>query len=394
VVLLETFLAVESLLADEFRLHLELMEQLYDLQLPRFEKAVNSQAEKQLDVSPRRNAGFFQKKLQLKRLQFEHSDPHQRVFNEHLQAASDALDVFFIVEKLRLTGNMVNFENILNINYQAAFVEEILDWSASGQFREVVAVQVYRGILLLLKNPEEASNFEAVKGLLAAHESCFDPQECKQLYTLLLNFCARRINRFNDERFLYEYLEINKLLLTNGLIFEQEKLPPWRYANLVNVGLKTGQTEWTQEFIYQYKNRLPEDYAENAFHFNLAQLHYHKKDFDRAQRDLLRVDFAEDVLLNTGARSLFIKLYYETGQTELLLSFLEATRLFLHRNQLLDARMKSQMQKFIQYTTKLARLEPFEKDKLEKLAAELPPATEMMHRDWVAERIGERLGLK
>jgi hypothetical protein len=392
--LLEKFLSVERFLSDGFAQQLTLMQAFHELQLPKHYKPAAAHAEKAVAKSPLRNARFFQKDLIFKSLLYEHSDPSLRAYDENLQATADALDAYFLVEKLRYACKMTNLENILNLRYRMPFVEQALAWSASEEFRQAPAVQVYRGLLLLLRNPQDTAGFAPLKNLLVENEGLFDEEERKQLYTLLLNHCTRRINRFNDKAALSEYLEINELLLENGLIFERGKLPPWRYTNIVHIALRLGYTDWTRRFIHRYKGSLPEAYAENALCYNLALYHYHLKAYDEAQRELLRLDFAEDVLLNTGARSLLIKLYYETGQNELLLSCLEATRLFLHRNQLLDSRMKSQMQKFIHYTTKLARLAPFEKDKLEKLAAALPPASEVMHRDWVAERIRERLGLK
>ncbi|MBK9015204.1 MAG: hypothetical protein IPM82_14670 [Saprospiraceae bacterium] len=56
----------------------------------------------------------------------------------------------------------------------------------------------------------------------------------------------------------------------------------------------------------------------------------------------MHVEFT-DVLLNLSARSLLIKIYFETGQDEILYWYLEATRIFLLRNKLLDNRLNQQM---------------------------------------------------
>jgi hypothetical protein len=389
--LLERFLAVEQFLAEEFDQQRMLLQQFHALQLPKHYKSAAARAEKLIVKLPLRNADFFHKTLLFKSLQYEHADPSLHHFDESLQAAADALDVFFLVEKLRLACKMANLENILNLSYHIPFIERVLEWSGTEAFLQLPTVQVYRGFLLLLRNPENTESFSPLKNLLAQNEAIFEEQERKQLYTLLLNHCTRRINRFNDRAFLLEYLEINKLLLENGLILEQGSLQPWRYTNIVHVGLKLGQADWVRSFVQSYKSKLPEAHAENTFSYNLAQYHYHLGEHDKAQRELLRVDFSDDVLLNVGARSLLIKLYAETDQTELLFSFLEATRLFLHRNKLLDPQMKRQLQKFVEVTAKFARLEGFEKEKLERLMEDLPPAAGIMHRDWVSKQIAAKL---
>jgi hypothetical protein len=389
--LLEKFLAVEQFLNDDFGQQQILMQQFSDLQLPKHYRAASGHAEKTIAKSPLRNTAFFQKTLILKSLQYEHADPTLRNYDESLQAAADALDTYFVVEKLRLACKMTNLQNILNIGYRMPFIEHVLEWSATEGFSQITTIQIYRRLLLLLHHPEDTAGFAPLKIMLAQNEELFEAQERKEIYTLLLNHCTRRINRYNDQVYLSEYLEINKSLLENGLIFERGNLQPWRFTNLVHIALKLGQTDWVHNFIHQFKGKLPAPHADNVFTYNLAQYHFHLGDLDKAQKELHRVDFSEDVLLNIGSRSLLIKIYYESGQLELLHSFLEATRLFLHRNNLLSSQMKQQMQKFVEYTAKLARLEPFEKEKLDKLLQGLPPSADIMHRDWIADRIAEKL---
>jgi hypothetical protein len=105
---------------------------------------------------------------------------------------------------------------------------------------------------------------------------------------------------------------------------------------------------------------------------------------------LLQVEF-NDVLLNITARSLLIKIYCETDQTELLLSYLEATRIFLLRNQLLEAHFKRQLQKFVEFTAKFAKIPPHDRERFQNLHEQLPPAQEMMHREWLAGQLAKKL---
>lgn len=388
--LTEKFLAVEDFQADDWQQQVALARQFHALRLPRHYKAVQAEIEKLLAESPLRDTGYYRSQLHIRRLFYERSDRNQRIFNERLQAAADALDTFFVTEKLRYAYEILNYESVLNLHYEVAQLDWVLAWAASPAFAEVPAVQVYRRLLLLLTNPEETAHFEAAKSLVAQSEQFFEADELRQQYTLLLNYCIRRINRYGDAHFWREHLEINKLLLQNGLIFENNLLTPWHYTNLVVVGLKTGQTDWIRQFMHDYRDRLPPEYAENVFRYNLAQYHFYLKNYDDAQHALLQVEFT-DVLLNIGARSLLVKIYCETEQTELLLAYLEATRIFLIRNQLLDNQIKKQMQKFVEFTAKFAKTPPYDKERLRNLLEKLPPAQEMMHREWLATQLQKSL---
>lgn len=388
--LVEKFLALESFLADPWKQQLALLQEYHTLALPKHYKAVRVAAEKSLEAFPYHNADRYREQYLFERLQYEHSDRNQRAFNERLQSASAALDAWLVAEKLRDACEMLNYEAVLNIRYEISFLDELLQWSATPVFADMPVIQVYRQLVLLLQNPDEPGYFEKARALVTGADRCFDPEEQRALYTLLLNYCTRRINRFNDIHFLQEHLEINKLLLNNGLIFESSLLPPWKYTNIATAGLKTGQYDWTWRFIHDYRNRLPAGYAENVFRYNLAQYHYYLKEYDDAQKALLHVEIS-DVLLNVAVRSLLIKVYCETGQDELLLSYLEATRLFLHRNRLMDTHLKKQMQKFVECTARFVKTPPFDRERFQTLLDALPPASEMMHREWLSAQLMQKL---
>ncbi|MCB0706110.1 MAG: hypothetical protein KDC34_12395 [Saprospiraceae bacterium] len=385
---LEDYLATERFHDHLIDMPLYLLEQYHYLDLPKHYHAVEAGLTKKLRKYPHRNAAFFKKQMVFKRLQYEQADANQRGYDPNLQDAADALDVFFVIEKLRYACEMQNLVNMFEVEYRMPLIAEVVEWSASSQFTEVAAVQIYRRLFQLLSNLEQTEHFDPVKYLLTAHGNLFEPGELKQLYTLLLNFCTRRINRFNDQHFWYEYLEINKLLLEKQLLLEDGYLPPWRYANLITVGLKTGQVDWTETFLHTYRHMLPESHSENMYRYNLAHFYYHQRKLDQAQLELVRVEF-NDLLLNVSARSLLIKIYFETRQEELLLSYLEATRIFLLRNKMLDAQLKLQLKKFVDFTTKLAKV--IDRDTVIKLQKKLPPPKGIMHRDWLMEQMQQYL---
>ncbi|MBK9337739.1 MAG: hypothetical protein IPM98_14715 [Lewinellaceae bacterium] len=389
--LAEKFLAVEAFLDDPWEQQMLAARQFHVLNLPKHHQVAQAEADAFFENTDLRDAGFFLKKLLTEKMALEQGDAHQIDYNRHLQLAVDALDAYYVAEKLRYACHILNHEAVLNIRYASAHIEDILRWAEGPDFENAPPVQVYSRIALLLKNPEEPARFEQARQAVVQHERAFPADELRQAYTLLLNYCTHRINRHNDERFWAEYLEINKLLLKNRLIFDGAVLPPWRYTNLVNVGLKVGQTDWVWDFLHNHRKQLPPEYTDNVFRYNLAQYHYHQKNYDSAQRALAQVEFT-NVVFNITARSLLIKIYWETGQSELLLAYLEATRIFLHRNRLLDAGRKRQMQKFVEITTKLARTAAFDKDRLRALLDQLPAVQEMLHRDWLAAQI--RLLLK
>ncbi|MBK6903677.1 MAG: hypothetical protein IPH04_12970 [Saprospirales bacterium] len=387
--LTEGFLTVETLLEDPHLNNRTLLEIYFKKGLTKHYNGIMEKAERQLEEYPFRNAEFYYWQFQLRQLEYIHSDQSQRTYNPHLQDAANALDAFYLVEKLRLSCAMINLVQLLNVDYDLRWTQEVLKIAEGSPDFQTPAIRVYLALFRMLEHPEQPDFYFQAKEQLWAHTGKFDKAELSTLSGALFNFSSRRINRYNDAFFWKEYLEVGKFLLREELILDEGRLSPWLYKNLVSAGLQLGDTEWTHGFIIQYRHRLPESYQEPLYEYNLAHYYYHLRQYDEAQLTLMQVEF-KDVFLALSTRSLLVKIFYETDQTELLFSHLEAFRIFLLRNKLLPESNRRQVQQFIDMTRKLAKIEKHEAKKIGEVEAQLPDASLILHRDWLLEKISER----
>ncbi|MBK8491567.1 MAG: hypothetical protein IPL49_11970 [Saprospirales bacterium] len=384
--LTEGFLTVEAMLEDTHLTHRTLLEIYQEKGLFKHYKAIMDKAERQLEEYPFRNAEFYDLQFKLRQLEYLHSDQSQRTFNPHLQEAANALDVFYLAEKLRLSCAMVNLVQLLDVDYDLRWTEEVMEIAERSPELQTPAIQVYLALYHLLKHPEDPGYYSPAKKELWAHFDQFDKAELTTLSIALFNFCSRRINRYNDAFFWKEYLEVGKFLLQEELILEEGRLSPWLYKNLVTAGLQLEELAWTYDFIQAYKDRLPASYQEPLYEYNLAHYFYHRQQYDEAQRTLMQIEF-KDVFLALSTRSLLVKIFYETDQVELLFSHLEAFRIYIIRNKLLPEANRRQVQQFIDFTRKLARIDKPEAGKLPDLEAQLPDASQVLHREWLLEKM-------
>ena len=384
--LAEQYLLVERLLDSPLEQQLGLMEIFCALRLPKHYDAAKRKTHKLAGQYPYRDDVYLDYLRQITALENRYSQQYERSHNQALQDAADALDAAYLAKKLRYSLEMVNASKVLEINYDLNLGEAALQWVQQKSWEVTPAVGIYLHALLLLQKPEDEAHFLQLRQLLQEHESTLPPAELKNLYTYLLNHCTYRINQRRDDAYYGYFLEINEILLSKGLLLEEGQLAPWRYSNLMTVSLRTGRLEWAYQFLNQYKNYLPEDFRENIYGYNLAHYLYWLKAYDRAQTTLNQLDL-RDPLLAVAAKNLLAKIYYETGQTELLLSFLEAYRLYIYRHPLVKPKLKLQTRNFIDFTRKLAKLAPFEKEKRQKLADSLPPATEVLEWEWLEVKV-------
>ena len=388
--LLELFLQIDQFLAHPVQPALALVEVYGNLDLSKHYSASLRKTRKAISGEPYRDIDHLRHLHQLARLEDRHAQQHRRTYRPELQAAADALDRTYITEKLRYCLEMTNSAQVLDIHYDLHLGEAMIRWARERNFDDTPIIQLYLQALMMMQSPEELDHFENFKTTLAAQEALLPPAELKNLYTYLLNYCTRRINYQGDKSFYYQLLDINRSLLEKGLLLENGELAPWRYSNIATSGLRTGQLDWTLQFLKDNKHLLPEAFRENIYHYNLGNYLYHKKDYDQAQRTLQQVEL-KDLLLAIGTKNLLVKIYYETEQTELLLYFLEAYRIYIYRQSKAKAHLKKQVGNFIDLTRKLAKLENFEKENLRTLKEELPAPGEVHEREWLVMKMEEKM---
>jgi hypothetical protein len=213
---------------------------------------------------------------------------------------------------------------------------------------------VYYHILRLLLEPEEEAHFLSLKSVLKEYEDLFPRDETRYMYLYIRNYCIHQINKGNRE-YQPELFNLYNYLLETGIIFEGQYISQWDYRNIVLAGFRMERYDWTERFIYDYRDYLPPDDRHNAFNFNLAVLHYVKRSYRKAVRVLQSVHFT-DVYYAMVARSLLVKIYYETEEYESLFALLESFSVFLKRNKKLSSYQQEIHLNLIRYVRKLANM--------------------------------------
>ena len=95
---------------------------------------------------------------------------------------------------------------------------------------------------------------------------------------------------------------------------------------------------------------------------------------------------SEDYLLTLGAKTLLLKMYYESEEFEVLDSLLESIRIYLQRKQVLGYH-KKHFENIIRFTKKMMDIPPFDKTKKEQLRQEILSTKIQSERDWFLKQL-------
>lgn len=387
--LLGQCLIIEQVLNDPLEQQLRLMDIFEQLDLDKHFQTAKRQAHKTLDGTQRRGTTLLQQQHRLRELEARAQETYQRQHKPSLQLATDALDEFYLANKLSYLLEMTSAGSVLDIPYEIRLAEAVKHWAQQAPFSDSPLIKLYHATIQLVEEPEQQNHFLQLRELLQQHEPSIPLLQLKQLYTYLLNYCTRRITKVGDATYYQHYLDINTRLIDQGLLLEDGLLLPWRYSNLITVGLRTGKMQWTHNFLENYRTYLPPEDSENTYNFNLAHYLYYKQAFDEALLLLLQIDL-RDPLLAIAAKNLMAKIYWETDQTELLLTFLENYRLYIYRQQLAKKHLKQQVKNFIDVTRRMAKIPDFEPEKYQELLDTLPLASDMLEHEWLRKQLQDR----
>lgn len=378
----ERFLAEICLEEKDHALNIYILESLQKRDLVKNYRHYIKKAKNQLIQSNNNVHDFYQIRYQLSAFEKMHFlKQNERHYNPIIQQAMNDFDSFYFINKLKYSCELIDWTNIIASDFKPAFIKEVLHHLKESKTQDPILLQYMAVYSLLTEAEEEESNyFSSFRKLMKQYSSVTPDSEKRYLYSSAINHCGLQIRRGNDvyyygEQCLELYLEgiYDQFLLTNGYI------APGNFKNIVKLGFNLKKLDWTEQFIHEYHPKLEPKFQEDALHFNLADYHYRKKEYQKAQIHLLQVQFS-DIFYNLGARTMLIKIYHETNEIEALLSNLASFSIYLKRNKKITNNIRQTYLNFTSLLYKLIRVKP---NKITALKEKINQTTLLTDRRWL-----------
>lgn len=383
--LLEQFISIKELTADELtnRLYLAIGYRKRGMAAA-FKRTADS-LEKAMESQPRRDAQFYLHHYQLRWEQYHTATQDNPSAKLPIGEMAAEIDVFYLSTRLRLICLAAAQMGVYQAGNQSVMEAEVLALAQNERFREVSAVAIYLHCLQMLKQPAEEAHFKNFKWLLLESSGQFGTEEMRGLYLLAINYCIRRLND-GQKSYFREVLDLYKSGLATGQLLENGVLSRFTYHNIVAAGLQSGDLDWVNFFIHEYKNALERSYRESSFSFSLARLEYTRRRYD-AVLELLQKANYRDPLLNLAAKTLLLKTWYELGEHDLLQSHLDAMRNYIHRKRVIGYHRTNYLN-IVKYADKLLKTNWLEEKEVEKLRSEIESEEVLTEREWLILQVG------
>jgi hypothetical protein len=355
-----------------------------------FEKEIENMAVLNTE-QPFRNGDFYFKNYQMQYAKLEHITLSRRKGEMPVKQLMDNLNTFYIIELLRYccaahyyktTFHVPLLENVLSwVEKEYNLNENIAHLTPYGG--EEIAVVIYYHSYMSLKT-NKVEHFDALKHLLHNNWKYFSENEGREIYLVAINFCIRRINA-NESQYLDEYFDLMQSGLENKRLFENGILSKFTYKNIVTAAIKLEKWVWVHTFIEEYKSFLHPKDRDMSYNFNLAVYYFRTGKFKDAMPLLQQVDFG-DIYTNLDARSMLLRIYYDTEEFEALSSLLDSFQTFINRVKDINY-LKENYSNLIKIVRKMLRLGFLNAENKGDLLAEIKQLQYLAERDWLIEKL-------
>jgi hypothetical protein len=395
--LLEDFFQVEQLRAQPGRGEQLLLKRLRKKkQLKHFEKTL-AKAEQNAEQTAQRDFQWYFHRYQIAtESDYYYTLVSERRRDQSLQDKQDYLNRYFLAVKLRDACEMAVRKRILNVSYTdpmaAIAVQQVA--SSPDTLQREPAINTYYHLHRMIVEQSPEYYFEARRQLQLQQEY-LTPEELKNIYNYLQNYCIQRINA-GEASFLQENFQLYQAQLERGLLLEDELLSEWHYKNIVTTALRLEELQWVHQFIEDYRGRLRASSSENAYRFNLASYYYAAGQYPRVLELLTQVEYS-DLRYSLGAKALLLRTYYDLEEYEALFSLVDSFKQYLIRNKLMADDRRLGYHNLFKLARRAATLRynkgyyskvRYQKD-LERLQQDIGEAKAVFNKGWLVERVEE-----
>ena len=304
--------------------------------------------------SPLRDISYYQHCYESELIHLVHATAGmKREEKSNIGETVEYLDRFYLARKLQLCCEIFNVRNVLSVEYKVFLLDEILSHLKNKSYEDTPVIRIYYQVLMTLLESENENHFHNLRRLLEIHAGKFSLKELREMYQYVLNYCIKKIN-LGEIAWQKTLFEIYKITIENKALMAEGHLSHWDYKNIVTISLRLKEYDWANHFIHHYKKELLPAERENAFTYNLANLHFNTGEYSKAMKLLQKVEFT-DVYYQLDSKSILLKTYFELEETESFFYHATAFRVFLRRNKLISDYQRTIYLNLIRYSSQLLR---------------------------------------
>ncbi len=387
--LLEHYWMYREKFADADRAKIRLAGAYRKRNLPKHAHITLREARRSREQQTWRHAEHFDDLHRVELEQFQSASAANRYEAFNLQEISDLLDTTYIARKLRHVCFSLSHQAVFKTQYTFGLLEPIFQHVETENMLRIPAIALYFHACRFLADPAAETHFFRFRETLSDAADQFPPEELRALYLLAINFGVKKSNETGDLTWYRETFGLYHAALDRELLLENGMLSRFAYNNIVGVAIRLGEVSWAETFIHRYKPALERKHREASFSLNLARVAYTRHDYGAALLHLQRADY-KDFINSLNAKTLQLKIYYETAEFDALDAHLQSMHTFIIRQRAAGYHRENYLH-VVRFARALLRLSPHQPAEAEAIYQQIKAEPVLSEKEWLLEQVGKLL---
>lgn len=269
--------------------------------------------------------------------------------------------------------------------YQFGLLEPVFSHVETENLLRVPAIALYFHACRFLADPAAETHFIRFRATLSGAADQFPPDELRALYLLAINFGVKKSNETGELPWYRETFGLYHEALDRELLLENGVLSRFAYNNIVGVAIRLQEVHWAETFIHRYRPALERKHREASFSLNLARVAYTRGDFGTALLHLQRADY-KDFINSMNAKTLQLKIYYETAEFDALDAHLQSMHTFIIRQRAAGYHRENYLH-IVRFTRALLRLHAHQPAEMDALRQQMEAEPALSEKEWLLEQL-------
>lgn len=382
----ERFLAVEATLEDEFELKMRVAAALQGRSQNQLHAKLLRESRRLLEKEEIQNAEYWLRSYRYQEAYYRQSLTQRPEKDDDFAQLSQSLDRAFMAMKLRQNMWLLNHAQVYQWGWEPSDLDQYIADLPSGAIEDVPALRLYYNGIQVLQQAENEELFKTFTTSLFSHAASLPESEARDLYLLAINFGVRQVNS-GRRSYFQQVMALYRSGLEQGYLLRNGVLSRFTYHNIVSAALQIEDIAYAEAFIEQWTEKLERRYRNRMYNFSRAKIAYVGQRYEEALPLLQQANY-HDLLLNLGARTLLLKIYYELGEWEVLQSHLDAFSSYLRRKPGISYH-RTNYRNLIRYTRRLLKLQSGNPEERASLLKSIKAEATLTEKEWLLGMLGE-----
>ena len=258
----------------------------------------------------------------------------------------------------------------------------------NSDFYPVLAAEYYQAMALV--NSDNTEYYTKFKDVLHGDLGMFTFLEQINFYSIFEAVCTLKIEK-GEQEYSKDLFEAYNNMLGKGLYAYSEggEFIIRIFRNIIHTSIMVKEYSWLEKFLEEYLPKVNDESRNNMGNLANALLLFEKGLFKQSLGLLNNIDY-ELFHFKIDIKNLQLKLYYELGYLEELLSAIDSYRHFITNNKFISQRYKGICAGFLNNLNLIIKAGNYKSNNdLEWIVNEVNNSDSKLYKDWLLKKIKE-----